>query len=304
MRQGCDNKVAVCIDHQYGAGMAYRHPLGFLLGYEGVALLRAWAGEFDATFVEHRLAEVRSMLDAWDRGELGRSDEVGEIDTVTGYRAWSNTYDEPGNPLIAVEEPVVRQILAGLPSGAALDAACGTGRYTAFLADAGHAVTGVDTCPDMLALARCKVPQATFLLADARGLPLPDASVDLVTCGLALTHLPELETVIAEFARVLRPGGHLVTSDIHWQSLYLGGIASAVDDDGGEARMPASRFRPSAYIAAAVTAGLEIRACHEPLWPASQDAGGPFLRAWAAGAVDATNENTPAAIIWHLQKQA
>jgi len=155
----------------------------------------------------------------------------------------------------------------------------------------------------MLNVARRKVPQATFQLADARKLPVSDESSDLVTCGLALTHLPDLNTVITEFARVLRPGGHLVTSDIHWQSLYLGGIASAVGEDGAEARMPTSRFRPSAYVAAAVGAGLEIRACHEPLWPASQDAGGPFLRTWAADAVDAAYENTPAAIIWHFQKR-
>ena len=177
MARGPHIGVAVRVDHRYVAGMAYRHPLGFLLGYEGLALLRAWAGEFDATFVEHRLAEVRTMLAAWERGELGHSDQVGEIDTVSGYRAWSKTYDEPGNPLIAVEEPIVRQMLAGLPSGVALDAACGTGRYTAFLADAGHAVTGIDTSPDMLALTRRKVPQATFLLADIRELPVPNPSL-------------------------------------------------------------------------------------------------------------------------------
>ena len=80
-------------------------------------------------------------LDAWDCGELGRADEVGEISTMAGYRAWSGSYDQPGNPLIAVEEPVVRQIVADLPRSAALDAACGTGRYTAILAAAGHRVT-------------------------------------------------------------------------------------------------------------------------------------------------------------------
>jgi SAM-dependent methyltransferase len=283
--------------------MVNRHPLGFLLGYEGVALLRAWAGELDSAFVEHRLAEVRTMLNAWDRGELGQADEVGEVGTVVGYRAWSRSYDQPGNPLIAVEEPVVRQIVADLPRGAALDAACGTGRYSAVLAEAGHHVTGVDTSPEMLNIARRKVSQATFHLSDARKLPASDGSLDLVTCGLALTHLPELPTAITEFARVLRPGGHLVTSDIHWQSLYLGGIASAIGEDGAEARMPTSGFRPSDYVAAAIGARLEIRACHEPLWPASQDAGGPFLRAWAADAVDAAYENTPAAIIWHFQKR-
>jgi hypothetical protein len=65
-----------------------------------------------------------------------------------------------------------------------------------------------------------------------------------------------------------------------------------------------SRFRPSTYITAAINAGLEVRACYEPPWRASEDAGGPLLRAWAADAADAVYENTPAAIIWHFQKHA
>ncbi|MEV0716261.1 class I SAM-dependent methyltransferase [Asanoa sp. NPDC050611] len=276
--------------------MAFRHPAAFLLGMEGLALHRAFAGEFDAAFVAARLAEVRAILAADARGDLGAGDHVGETDTVSGYR----TYDEPGNPLVDVEEPVVRAILAELPAGRALDAACGTGRHAAFLAAAGHIVVGVDSSPEMLA--RAEVPAATFLRGDVRALPLPDACVDVVTCALALTHLPALEPAFAEFARVLRPGGHLVTSDIHWQSLYLGGIASTVDDEGTEARLPASRFRPSAYVTAAVGAGFAVRACHEPLWPRSDTAGGPFLRGWAAQAVDAAYENTPAAIIWHFSR--
>ena len=283
--------------------MAYRHPLAFLLGHEGLALHRAYAGEFDARFVDARLDEVRAMLSAWDRGELGDSDHVGEIDTVGGYRHWSKTYDDPGNPLIAVDGPLVREILAGLPPGDALDAACGTGRIAAMLADHGCTVAGIDSSPDMLQQAHDKVPAGTFTLGDLRHLPVPDGSFDVVTCGLALAHLPALEPAFAELARVLRPGGHLVTSDIHWQSLYLGGIASVVDDSGIEARLPASRFRPSDYIAAALSAGLEIRHCREPLWPPSPYAGGPFARAWAADAVDAACENTPAAIIWHFRKR-
>ena len=223
---------------------------------------------------------------------------------MTGYRIWSRTYDEPGNPLIDVEEPHVREILAEIPPGRALDAACGTGRYAALLVAAGHTVTGVDSSPDMLAVARPKVPSARFLLGDLHLLPVPDASADVVTCALALQHVDALGPVFAEFARVLAPGGHLVTSDIHWQSLYLGGIASIVDDDGLPYALPNARFRPSDYVTAALDAGLEIRGCREPLWPPSPHAGGPLARAWAAAAVDAAAENTPAAIIWHLRKPA
>jgi SAM-dependent methyltransferase len=140
--------------------MAYRRPAAFLLGMEGLALHRAFAGEFDAAFVAARLAEVRAILAADERGSLGTGDHVGETDTVAGYRIWARTYDEPGNPLIGVEEPVVRDLLAGLPPGRAVDAACGTGRHAAALAAAGHAVVGVDSSPDMLAVARRNVPGA------------------------------------------------------------------------------------------------------------------------------------------------
>ena len=75
-----------------------------------------------------------------------------------GYADWSKTYDRPGNPLIHLEETVLLPLLAGLPPGRALDAACGTGRVSARLAAAGHDVLGVDATPAMLERARAKVP--------------------------------------------------------------------------------------------------------------------------------------------------
>jgi hypothetical protein len=94
--------------------MTYRHPLAFPLGIEGMALLRAYAGDagLGEHFTEDRITEIRRLLGAYDRGELGEGDVVGAIDTVTGYRDWSARYDEETNPLIEVEEPVVLPILA------------------------------------------------------------------------------------------------------------------------------------------------------------------------------------------------
>jgi SAM-dependent methyltransferase len=284
--------------------VTYHHPLAFLLGLEGVALLRAIAGDgFDRSFVEARIAETRTLLDR-AAPLLGEGGEVGQITTVDGYRSWSQTYDEPGNPLIDVEEPIVRQILGELPAGSALDAACGTGRHAAFLASRGHTVIGVDSSPDMLARARTQVPQATFVEADLSRLPLPDGQLDLVVCALALVHVPALAPVLAEFARVVRPGGHVVISDIHALSLYLGGIATAVGPDGRSHVLPAHRHLASDYLSVALPLGLQVHRCLEPRWPASEYAGGSLAQQWCPDAANAAYTGTPAAIIWHFQRAA
>ncbi|MFI5584740.1 methyltransferase domain-containing protein [Amycolatopsis sp. NPDC051758] len=54
-----------------------------------------------------------------------------------------------------------------------------------------------------------KASGGDFRLGELTHLPVDDAAVDLVVCGLALTHAADLGPVLAEFARVLRPGGHV-----------------------------------------------------------------------------------------------
>lgn len=51
--------------------MIYQHPLAYLLGLEGVALMRAFAGEYDRAFTEARFAEVRALLDRASDCRLG-----------------------------------------------------------------------------------------------------------------------------------------------------------------------------------------------------------------------------------------
>ena len=125
--------------------MIYQHPLAYLLGLEGVALLHAFAGEYDRDFTEARLAEIRALLDSAD--QLGSGAAIQPIPVVEGYGAWAESYDLPGNQLIDLEQPIVREILDGLPPGIALDAACGTGRHAEYLATLGHTVIGVDSFP-------------------------------------------------------------------------------------------------------------------------------------------------------------
>jgi SAM-dependent methyltransferase len=230
--------------------MIYEHPLAYLLGLEGAALLRAFTGEFDRQFVEARIAEVRELLD--DKSLDGQGVMVDRVDTVEGYRVWSETYDEPRNGLFDFEEPVVREILDARSTGVAVDAACGTGRYAEYLAARGHQVIGVDSSPDMLAQARIRVPQADFRPGDLHDLPLADDAVDIVVCALALNHVPALGPVMAEFARVLRPGGHVVISDAHHESVSLGSIPSVLGPGGQPGRLSTYRHLAGDYLRAAL----------------------------------------------------
>ncbi|MEV0386924.1 class I SAM-dependent methyltransferase [Nonomuraea sp. NPDC050643] len=280
---------------------SYTHPLAWLLALEGVALLRAQAGDLgDEEFVTRRIAEIRRLTADQDLA-LSTGTVVGHATTAEGYAQWADRYDFEENPLITAEEPQVRRILATLPTGRALDAACGTGRHAAYLAELGHEVVGVDSSADMLALARTKTPDGTFHQADLHDLPVESASFDLVVCALALTHQPTLGPALREFARVTRPGGHIVLSDIHVLSLYLGGVAMVTGPDGDLQAMPASRFLASDYITAFHEAGLEIIACHEPRWAETPgEHGGPLAQQWCPEAAAAAYHDTPALIIWHL----
>ncbi|WP_028923079.1 class I SAM-dependent methyltransferase [Pseudonocardia acaciae] len=294
--------------------MIYEHPLAYLLGVEGIALMRAFTGEHDSEFVHARLAEVRRLLD--DGSLAGAAVEVDRVDSVEGYRIWSRTYDGP-NGAFAFDEPVVKEILDALPVGAVLDAACGTGRFTSALAARGHRVVGVDSSPEMLARARDRVPGAEFRLGDLTRLPVADGEVDLVVCALALTHVRELEPVIAEFARVLRPGGHLVISDMHPERVARGSIPSVRGPDGRPGRLPGHRHLVGDYLRAALAVGLRPRRCEEPRFPAEPPAESPSpttapgpweLWPWSLAemvpeAALAADAGEPVTIIWHFQRE-
>ncbi|GAA3957775.1 class I SAM-dependent methyltransferase [Actinoplanes auranticolor] len=293
--------------------MVYQHPLAYLLGLEGVALLRAFGGEYDRSFAEARIAEIRRLLDSAELRGAGVT--ASRVDTVAGYRAWSRTYDEPGNGLFPAEEALVHEILDALPGGVALDAACGTGRHTGHLVARGYRVIGVDSSPDMLEQARARVPAADFRLGDLHSLPLPDDHADVIVCALALVHLADLGPAFREFARVLRPGGHLVITDVHQELVALGSVPRVRSAGGEPGLLPAYRHRAADYLAAALPLGLRVRRCEEPGRGTGEAAGpapdtvdpGPWddwpwsLLGIVPAASAAAWRDTPALMVWHFQ---
>jgi len=165
--------------------------------------------------------------------------------------------------LFDFDEPIVHAILDELPAGAALDAACGTGRFASRLVACGHQVIGVDSSPDMLDVARRRVPTAEFLVGEVEDLPVADDSVDVVTCGLALSHLPSLGRAMSEFARVLRPGGRVVISDVSAGLILRGSVVQALGPAGEPGLVPTFRHSTGDYLQAALSAGLEVRQYEE-----------------------------------------
>lgn len=105
-----------------------------------------------------------------------------------------------------------------------LDAGCGTGTLTRFLAEKGCSVTGLDAAPQMIAEARQQAQshahclQMQFEVAGCDGAGTMEklhdatASMDGVLCSSVLEYLSEPEQHIAEFARVLKRGGILLIS--------------------------------------------------------------------------------------------
>lgn len=113
--------------------------------------------------------------------------------------------------------------LLALPPGARLlDVPCGWGRLAGLLAERGYAVTGLDLSAEHLERARQRAPGAVLVQGDMRRLPFDDAAFDGVlnyfTSFGYFSHAENLQ-VLAEFHRVLRPGGRLVLESHHRDSV-------------------------------------------------------------------------------------
>jgi len=95
-----------------------------------------------------------------------------------------------------------------------VDLACGTGDFCELARARGARVVGVDFALQMLRQARARGLSFDSIQGDGEWLPIRSASVDVVTCGFALRNFVSLESVLAEVARILKPGGRIALIDV------------------------------------------------------------------------------------------
>ena len=150
-----------------------------ILGYEGLTSLVMLSTGIPISW-KTRLGEIRRFMTTEDHPVMAPALE--ELDPSVGYAAWSTFYDGDGCELMDAEQPLIHALLDQRPGGDALDAACGSGRQTEALTSRGYRVVGVDQSPEMLDLARRKVPDAEFRLGNLEQLPVDADSVDLALC--------------------------------------------------------------------------------------------------------------------------
>jgi len=162
--------------------------------------------------------------------------------------------------------------------GTVLDVGCGEGRLPRDLMMRGYGVIGIDASPTLIEHARQADPDGDYRVADAAALPLPEASVDVVTAFMSLHDVDDMKASVGEIARVLKPGGRACVAIVH--PMNSGGrfeahipdaafvirdsyfeerrYADSVERDGLQMTFTSIHRPLDAYIAALDAAGLLI----------------------------------------------
>jgi len=173
-----------------------------------------------------------------------------------------------------------------------LDVGCGTGALTAAaLAGAEPAsVVGVDPSEGFLSVARSNVDDARvgFEVGDARSLPVPDGSADVVVSGLALNFVPDTTAALREFTRVCVPRGVVAAyvwdyaegmgmMRLFWDAAVALDPAAAALDEGPRFPLCRPEALRERWTGAGLT-GVDVRAIDVPtVFADFDDYWSPFL---------------------------
>lgn len=221
---------------------------------------------------------------------------------LESFRTWSRVYDEQPNPMLSLEDRILRNLLPDLTGLDVLDLGCGTGRWLVQVTKRNpQSLIGVDISPEMLSVARNKLgPRVRLICSDATHTPLPDNSVDVILASFLAAHIDNIGELAAEASRLLREGGHLFVSDLHPSTVHTLGWNRAFRQAEQTIPLRVTTWSLESLRAAFENKGLDIAATVEPVF------GGPerhlLIRSGKA-AVAASAAGRPAIILLHVRRR-
>jgi SAM-dependent methyltransferase/8-oxo-dGTP pyrophosphatase MutT (NUDIX family) len=199
------------------------------------------------------------------------------------YDRWARRYDADPNPTRVLAGDVLQRAGLDLAGRRVVEIGCGTGVNSAWLAERGASVVGLDLSEGMLAEARARVAAGARAATDAARVtfirhdittswPLDAGAAQAVIAMLVLEHVEALGAVMREAARVLVPGGVLYLCELHPVRQMLGAQARFSATPGGAIEfIGAFPHDVSDYVNAALAAGFGLE--HLGEW---RDAGATF----------------------------
>src|SRR5712664_1128636 len=127
-------------------------------------------------------------------------------------------------PDVVAQRSETMKQLALSPGERVLDVGCGPGflcESIAAIVGSDGAVIGIDISSDLIALCRTRNPPPwlSYAVGDATQIAQPDASFDVVVCTQVAEYVPDVDRVLAEAFRVLRPGGRAVLVATDWDAV-------------------------------------------------------------------------------------
>lgn len=184
------------------------------------------------------------------------------------YDRWAEQYDDNHNRTRDLNRQCLRRADLSLAGARVLEAGCGTGLNTEFLAGQGAQVVAMDFSEAMLERARARVGKADvrFEVGDVtHPWPAEDESCDLVVITLVLEHVQDLAPVFAQARRVLRKGGLLYIAELHPYRQLAGGQARFTPEGSDrEQLVPAWKHSISEFLSEAMRVGFELQRMAEP----------------------------------------
>jgi cytosine/adenosine deaminase-related metal-dependent hydrolase/ubiquinone/menaquinone biosynthesis C-methylase UbiE len=182
------------------------------------------------------------------------------------FDLWAQVYDSQLNPLLMLEEREAVSLLPPLEGCDVLDVGCGTGRWLSRLERFRPAsLSGIDSSSAMLQCARQKISNATLLYQSLSSkLPIEDSSKDFILSSFVLSYLDNLHIFARQCARIVRPGGCILVSDMHPATAADRDWKRSFHADGVEIEIPVRSRSLQEIVSTFQDQGFDVQTLIEP----------------------------------------